>query len=291
MNCTICPRECGADRTNTAGFCGVLSNPVVSRYGPHMWEEPPISGARGSGTVFFAGCNLRCVFCQNHKISQARVGKEITVGKLAEILLELESNGVHNINLVTPTHFAPQIATALEIAKKSGLKLPVVYNSGGYEKTETLKLLGGLIDVYLPDIKYFDDDMALKYSDAPGYFDAASEAVLEMHRQVPDTIFDDSGIILRGIIIRHLILPGARHDSMRILDWIKLNVPDAYVSILSQYVPLNKADGFKELNRHLTTFEYNSVVEHFFKIGLENGFMQDRKSAVTDYIPDFNSFN
>lgn len=252
-----------------------------------MWEEPPISGTNGSGIVFFTGCNLRCVFCQNYKISQEHIGKEISVPQLAELFFQLAEQGVHNINLVTPTHIIPQIATAIKIAKNSGLKLPFVYNTNGYENVQSLQLLDGLIDIYLPDIKYYDDEVALLYSNAKNYFDIAAKAVLEMNRQVGASRIAEDGMMYRGLIIRHLVLPGLRKDSMRILDWVAEHLPDAYVSLMAQYMPAHRAQEFQELNRRVTTFEYRSVVEYFFKIGLTNGFMQNRSAAVAEYIPDF----
>ncbi len=287
MDCKLCPHACGADRITTRGLCHELLDPRVSKSMAHMWEEPPISGNNGSGAVFFTGCNLRCAFCQNHKISQENMGEVVSIEQLAEIFLELQSSGVHNINLVTPTHFVPQIAKSLELSKKNGLTSPIVYNSNGYELVETLKILDGLVDIYLPDLKYFDNEAAMRYSNAENYFNYASKAILEMQRQQPQAEFDNDGIMRRGLIIRHLVLPKLRHDSMRILDWIAENAPTAYVSLMAQYVPLHKSADFPEINRRITTFEYNSVVDYFFSIGLTNGFVQERKAATTDYIPDF----
>ena len=254
----------------------------------HNWEEPPISGTRGSGTIFFSGCSLRCVFCQNHDISADNFGKEISVGRLSEIMLERQAAGVHNINLVTGAHFAPSIIKAVQAAKDNGLKIPVVYNSGGYESVETIKALEGSVDVYLPDIKYYSSELSAKYSNAPDYFKYASEAVKEMYRQTGGNVFDDEGILQRGVIIRHLVLPSCKGDSFKILDWIRSEIgSEAYVSLLNQYVPVYGASKYKEINRRLMSLEYTRVIDHFFDIGLKNGYMQERSSASSSYTPLF----
>ena len=288
-HCQVCPRNCGADRTNgKLGFCRAPYLPKVALVSRHDWEEPPISGTKGSGTVFFSHCNLGCVFCQNHDISQNGHGQEISVERLAEIFLEQQERGFHNVNLVSAVQFIPQTAKALEIAKKNGLSIPVVYNSNGYESIEGLKLLEGLVDVYLPDFKYWNDDLGMEYSNCPHYRETAAAAILEMKRQVGKDVLDKAGMMQKGIILRHLVLPGQYKDSMKILDWIRDNLDEeTYVSLMSQYTPMHKAKEIKALSRKLTTFEYDKVVDHFFEIGLKNGFMQKRSSATSEYTPTF----
>lgn len=286
--CTLCPRKCGANRLKSKGYCLGQSKARLALVSKHFWEEPSISGTKGSGTVFFSGCNMRCIFCQNHNISHTGYGIEVTDERLAEIFIEQQARGVHNINLVSGGHFAVNIANALIKANKNGLKIPVVYNSNGYESVDTLKMLDGLIDIYIPDIKYFDDAYALKYSSAPNYFKVALEAVKEMYRQTGKNVFDNDGIMQKGVIIRHLVLPGLKNDSKRIMDAIKENFGnDVYVSVMSQYTPVFKADEFKEINRRITTYEYETVTEYFLDIGLKNGYMQKRTSASSDYTPKF----
>lgn len=253
----------------------------------HPWEEPPISGSQGSGAIFFGGCNLRCVYCQNHKISRYPTGRTISPSQLAELFLVLADQGAHNINLVSAMHFVPPVAKAIALARARGLALPMIYNTNAYEKVETIRLLDGLIDVYLPDLKYFDDRYAALYSDAPDYFKTASAAILEMWRQVGGAVFDANGLLRRGLILRHLVLPGLRRDSMRILDWIAVHVPDAYVSLMVQYFPVAEALQSPALNRRVTTFEYQSVVDYFEALGLKNGFTQRRDAATGDFIPAF----
>ncbi len=287
-NCRLCPRICGADRTKGYGFCLMPDKITAALASVHMYEEPPISGQNGSGTVFFSGCNLKCVFCQNHHISQEGFGTFLTEEQLAKIFINQQNKGVHNINIVSGAHFAPQIAEAIKMAKKNGLKIPVVYNSSGYELVSTLKILNGLVDVYLPDIKYFSPELSEKYSMAKDYFSVASKAVIEMYSQAGPPVFDDNGIMLKGVIIRHLVLPSCRKDSFKILDFIKEAFGDnVYVSILNQYTPMYKALHIKELNRRVTTFEYQSVIDHFFEIGLKNGYMQGKESAKSQYTPVF----
>lgn len=284
--CTLCPRKCGADRYTKAGFCGSGSLVRAAKAYLHMWEEPCISGTRGSGTVFFSGCCLKCCYCQNYKISCENLGKEISETRLAEIFLELQKKGAHNINLVSPTQFVPQIISALDLCSGK-LKIPVVYNTGGYERVETLKMLEGYIDVYLPDFKYFDDALAEKYSGAKNYFEVVTAALKEMYRQVGD-YKTENGIICRGMIIRHLVLPTHRHDSIRILEWIAENLPRSgvMISLMSQYTPFYKSSEHKEISRRISTFEYNSVLDKARELEL-NGFMQEKSSAMEEYTPDF----
>jgi putative pyruvate formate lyase activating enzyme len=287
----LCPRECGADRAKGAlGFCRAADSVRVARYSLHEWEEPVISGKNGSGTVFFSYCNLRCEFCQNRIISHGGKGEDVSVERLSEIMLELEQMGAENINLVTPTHFVDKIVLSLE-ALKDKLSIPVVYNSSGYEKAETLKMLEGLVDIYLPDYKYFSDDLARKYSNAPDYRIYAESAIQEMFRQTGEAVVNEKGIMQKGIIVRHLVLPSCRKDSMKVLDRIVSILPKdkIFVSIMSQYTPdfaIAAGTEFKELRRRLTSFEYSSVLEYADKLGIK-GFSQDISSAKTKYTPDF----
>ena len=259
-------------------------NPVLARASIHNWEEPCISGEKGTGAIFFSGCSLKCCFCQNYPISHENKGEAITTTRLIEIIKELEDRGVHTIDFVNPTHFSHIIIDALNEYKP---QVPVVYNSSGYDSVETLKQLEGLVDVYLPDLKYFSTKKSTQYAKCPDYFEKASKAILEMYRQQPKTEFKD-GIIQKGLIIRHLVLPKNTDESKNILLWIKENLPnDTYISIMSQYTPYGEISDFKELNRRLTTAEYNKVVDFFVELGLVNGFMQEKSSSQTKYIPDF----
>ena len=288
--CLLCPRGCSADRARgNAGFCGESADITFARASLHMWEEPPISGSRGSGTIFFCGCNLRCVFCQNKIISRGGGNrKTISVSELASLMLELRDMGAHNINLVTPTHFANAIAEVLTLVK-GDLNIPVVYNSSGYESPSTLKMLDGLIDVYLPDFKYASSELARDYSSAPDYPEVATKALCEMFRQVGAPVFDENGIIQRGMIVRHLVLPACRHDSIKVLDTLSdLFTPDDIkLSLMSQYTPEFALDTpFKNLHRKLTSFEYNSVLEHAISLGFD-GYFQSLSSATSKYTPNF----
>lgn len=286
--CKLCPRQCGTDRYRSKGFCGAGAEAVVAKVSLHQWEEPCISVKNGAGTVFFSGCNLHCCYCQNNQISSRLHGITVTAGKLADIFLSLEQKGADNIELVTPTHFVPQIIRALDIAKPR-LHIPVIYNTGGYELAETLRLLDGYIDVYLPDLKYYSPQASMRYSVAADYFQYASAAVTEMYRQTGAPVLTDSGALIKGTLIRHLVLPGLRHDSMKILDWIADNFPSGsvLVSIMSQYTPFDFIpDEFPEIKRHVTKMEYNSVVRHASELGTE-GFIQEISSASQKYVPDF----
>lgn len=288
-DCRVCPRRCGVNRLKgEMGFCGARDRIVVAKAFAHRWEEPCISGSRGSGTVFFSGCNLKCAFCQNYRISQEWFGKAVGEEELVEIFLKLQVRGVHNINLVTPTIYTPQLVVALKKAKDRGLKVPVVWNSNAYESPEVLKRLEGLVDVYLPDLKYFGEAPARKYSRAPGYFECAAKAILEMYRQVGEPVFDEKGMIKRGLIIRHLVLPGLKEDSKKVLDFIKSSLPSGvYVSLMGQYMPCYRAGEFPEINRPLPKEEYEEVIEYFFEIGLENGFAQEEGADSPEYVPNF----
>ena len=291
--CSICPRKCKIDRNHDVGFCGEGDVMRVSRIAPHFYEEPPISYKNGSGTVFFSGCNLRCVFCQNKNISQGeRIGKEYSQGELIAAIVNLQESGVHNINLVTPTHFALQIAAMLEEMKKHNLlRVPVVYNSSGYEDIGTLKALDGLVDIYMPDLKYFSSELSAKYSSAPDYFEVASKAIVEMLRQRGRYRYNDSPpeLLDSGVIVRHLVLPSNRKDSMNALSHLaELITPsDVLISLMSQYTPDFALDSeYSELHRRITSFEYNSVCSHAISLGFD-GFMQSRSSASAVYTPDF----
>lgn len=284
--CGLCPRNCMVNREVNAGICRMGGKPVVAKAFLHMWEEPCISGTKGSGTVFFSGCNLKCVFCQNAPISQGSIGKELSTSQLAEVFLNLQKKGAHNINLVNPTHFIKQIKDSIEAAE--GLKIPVVYNSNGYESIEGLRTLEGIVDIYLPDLKYFSDNYAVKYSSANDYFKITSSAILEMYRQVGGYEEDAEGIMKKGLIIRHLILPGMTGESIEILKWIKNNLPpDIVVSLMSQYIPYHKAEQYPEINRRITRREYEKAADYFLKLGFEHGYVQERDSAEETYIPDF----
>ena len=290
--CNLCPRKCGIDRSlGELGFCKEGEDIRIARYSLHAFEEPPVSGKRGSGTIFFSGCNLRCEFCQNMIISQGeQKGYSVSEERLGEIMLELRDMGAENINLVTPTHFADKIASVLRRIKPE-IHIPIVYNSSGYESTEALKMLDGLVDVYLPDFKYFSNEIAAKYSSAQNYRENAERAICEMYRQVGGCEFDKRGMLVRGLIVRHLVLPTCRRDSMAVLSRIAELMPkkDFYVSIMSQYTPdFAKKNGspHTELHRRITSFEYSSVLSHASDLGL-NGFCQDKSSSTADFTPDF----
>ena len=283
--CTLCPRQCGAKRTendNIGGYCGMPDQPMVARAALHFGEEPCISGTRGSGTVFFSGCSLGCVFCQNQEISHNRYGKVITPERLADIFRELEQAGAHNINLVNPTHYAVSICKALELYKPN---IPVLYNTGGYERVETLKMLEGLIDIYLPDCKYIDSELSSALSDAPDYFQYNSAAIKEMVRQTGPVVLEDNGIALKGTIVRHLVLPGHTKNSIDVLDWLA-TIENVWVSLMFQYTPCGELAWHKELQRPLTRRECDKVWGHLSDLGL-NGYVQDRESNGTEMIPCF----
>lgn len=285
--CRLCPRGCSIDRTKETGYCGIQNSPDTVRAAKamlHFGEEPPISGSRGSGAVFFSGCNMKCVFCQNYSISRDSFGKDISVSRLSEIFLELQAMGAHNINLVTATHFVPQVIKALETVK-SRLNLPVVYNCGGYESTETLKRLEGLVDIYLPDIKYFDDTYAVRYSGAAGYFNSAKAALEEMLRQTGKYEIKD-GIMKHGVIVRHLILPGLYKDSIKIFKALEEYHDRILISLMRQYFPGGRAKDFPEINRRVTTFEYRKVLDVCCDLGFE-GFTQEKEAATDEMTPDF----
>ena len=284
--CVLCPRMCGAFRGEESGqgFCHMGVNPKIARAALHFWEEPCISGSRGSGTVFFSGCTLRCVFCQNYEISSKEKGKVISVQRLAEIYRELEAQGAHNINLVNPTHFVPAITESLKIYRPA---IPIVYNSSGYERVETLRMLEGLVDIYLPDLKYADDQKAGRYSGVSDYFIHARRAIAEMARQTGAPELDENGILQKGTVVRHLILPENTRNSMEALSWLAENLPEqVWVSLMGQYVPCGRADQYPEINRRITPREYRKVQDFLFSLPLE-GFVQELSSAQKGYIPSF----
>ncbi len=287
-HCHLCPRMCGTDRRTEIGYCGCGSSVKVARAALHLWEEPCISGSRGSGTVFFSGCPLGCVYCQNHEISRGGKGKEISTERLAEIFIELQAQGANNINLVTATPYVPYVIQALRAARPA-LHIPVVYNCGGYERVETIRALAGYADVYLPDIKYKSATLAERYSNAPDYFDAASAAVAEMIAQTGGPEFDDEGLMRRGVIIRHLVLPGAKNDSIEILRWMNDHMPKGKykLSLMSQYTPPPDLAEYPEINRGVTSLEYDAVVREAVRLGLTDGYMQQRSSASAAFIPPF----
>lgn len=288
-SCTICPRECKVNRSLAqVGLCGMSDKIVVARIAPHYFEEPPISGVNGSGAIFFSGCNLKCIFCQNYNISTKNFGKEITVLELANKMIELQNLGVHNINLVTPTHFIPQIAQAIKIAKENGLVIPIVYNTSSYEKVSSLKLLDGLIDIYLPDLKYYDDLYSIKYSKAPNYFNIAIDAIEEMYRQVGNVVYDKNGIMKKGIIVRHLMLPGRGDDSKKIIEYLHLTYGNnIFISIMNQYTPLKQVKEIDELNKKVSDEEYSKLINYACDIGVENAFIQEGDTCSESFIPEF----
>lgn len=287
--CMLCPRECGAARLDgDAGMCGMSSDIYVARAALHMWEEPCISGKEGSGTVFFTGCSLGCVYCQNRAIAKEHRGTKISVRRLAEIYLSLQEQGANNINLVTAEHYVPQVCDSLAAAKARGLRIPVVYNSGGYEKVETLKILDGLVDVYLPDFKYMDPQLAEKYSHAQDYPEIAMEAIREMFRQTGEPVFDDRGMIKKGVIVRHLLLPGHVKDAKQVVGYLYRTYGDrVYLSLMSQYTPMEHMKQDPLLGRRVTRREYERLVDHAVSIGVTKGFIQDRKVAEESFIPSF----
>lgn len=292
MNCNLCPRECGVDRASgQLGVCGQTEELKVARAALHYWEEPCISGEEGSGAVFFSGCPLHCVFCQNENIANGTTGKKITVPRLSEIFLELQEKGANNINLVTPGHFVPQIIKALDRARADGLFLPVVYNTSSYENVDTIRMLEGYVDIYLPDFKYMDSRLSARYSHAPDYAKVAKAAVAEMVRQTGKASFlhgDEDSLIKRGTIVRHLTLPGCMEDSKSVLKYLHETYGDTiYISIMNQFTPLSNLEKYPELNRRITEEEYEELVDYAIEIGIRNGFIQEGDTAEESFIPAF----
>ena len=294
--CKVCPRECGVDRIQgNYGYCGKSSNIMVARAALHLWEEPCITGKKGSGTIFFSGCPLHCIFCQNYEISRGKKGQEESYGKevsifgLKEIMLKLQEKEASNINLVTGTHYIPQIAKALTMAKKEGLTIPVVFNTGGYEKVESLKLLEGLVDIYLPDLKYFSPKLSKEYCNAEDYFEVTKEAIEEMVRQVGSPVFDIENKMKRGVMVRHMILPGSTKDSMKIMEYLLQNYGNKiYISLMNQYTPMKQVGNHPLLKRKVTAREYKKVIDYALSLGWEHGFIQDKETAKESFIPLWN---
>lgn len=310
--CKLCHRNCKVNRNdNKLGFCNASNKIIVARAALHLWEEPPISEGSGSGTVFFSHCNFKCVFCQNHDISQGHIenvstswsnsdnktskykslviGMEISIERLSEIFLELQKKGANNINLVTPTHYVPQIIEALKISKSNGLNIPILYNTNSYDSIETIKALNGYIDVYLPDFKYFNDKYAVKYSKVNNYASNAIEIIDEMINQVGSPKFNEKGHIIKGVIVRHLMLPGLLFDSKKIVDLLYNRYKDnIYISLMNQYVPMFKACDYPEINKTLNPKHYDSLINYALDIGIKNGFIQEEGSNIKDFIPSFN---
>ena len=287
--CKLCPRECGADRKNgKSGFCGTNDKITIARTSLHHWEEPCLSGDKGSGTVFFSGCNMGCVYCQNNEISHKNKGIEVTKERLCEIFFELKDKGAHNINLVTAGHFLPLVLDAVKSAKDAHLGVPFVYNSSGYEKKDAIKAADGLIDIYLPDFKYIDSTRAALYSNASDYPGVATKAIDEMVRQKPECKFNDDGILESGVIVRHLLLPEGLSDSKKVLKYLYEKYGDSiYISIMSQYTPFGDLSDFPELKRKVTKKEYEKLIDYAIKIGIKNAFIQEGESANESFIPDF----
>ncbi len=291
--CQLCPRNCRVNRAEGQyGRCHEDGAIRIARASLHMWEEPCISGTKGSGTVFFSGCPLGCVYCQNYNIANGANGVPVTVDELSEIFLKQQENGANNINLVTPTHYVPLIVPALEKARMQGLKLPVVYNTGSYETVETLKMMDGLVDVYLPDLKYVSSQLSGRYSFAPDYFEVASTAIAEMYRQVGPPVFDDNGMMKRGMIVRHMMLPGCLEDSKRVVRYLwETYGNNIFMSLMSQYTPLKPVERFPEINRKVSWDEYFALEDYAVELGVEQAFVQEEDAAEESFIPDFESFD
>lgn len=295
--CTLCYRNCKINRNeNKVGYCKASDKVMIARAALHLWEEPPISSGNGSGTVFFSHCNFNCVFCQNHDISQGHSksdcsvsGIEVSIERLCDIFLELQDQGANNINLVTPTHYVPQIIEALKLAKNKGLKLPILYNTNGYDSIETIKSLEKYIDVYLPDFKYFNDKYAIKYSKAPGYAENALKVIDEMVKQTGEPKFDSNGHITKGVIVRHLMLPGLLFDSKKVIDLLYNRYGDnIYISIMNQYVPMFNACDYPEINKKLNPKHYDSIINYAAELGVTKGFIQESGANTEEFVPLFN---
>lgn len=285
--CRICPHQCKINRTKGAvGRCKATEKVKIALYSTHDFEEPCISGEKGSGTIFFSNCNLNCIFCQNYEISQLGKGKEISFERLADIFLEQQAKDIENINLVTPTSYVPQIIEAIKIAKEKGLKLPIVYNTNAYEQIKTLKMLEGYIDIYLPDLKYAENKLAMKYSKVDDYFEIATKAIKEMIRQVGTPKLNENGIMLSGVMIRHLVLPNHIENSKKVLKWIKENLPkDIYVSVMAQYFPTYQAKEYEKLNRKLTKEEWEKIENYIEELEFKNGYVQELGDHEEEYVP------
>ncbi|MCQ2544007.1 MAG: radical SAM protein [Lachnospiraceae bacterium] len=293
--CSICPRQCNIDRQLNKGFCGESDTVRLARAALHFYEEPPISGSNGSGAIFFSGCNLKCVFCQNESIANNNTGIEVSIEKLADIMLDLQSQNAHNINLVTPSHYIYQIKKTLILAKEKGLTIPIVYNSSGYELASSIRELDGLVDIYLPDFKYMDDELAVKYSKAPNYSNYAKETIAEMFRQTGSPSFDDNGLMTKGVIVRHLLLPLAVNNAKNVISYLHDTYEDnIYISIMNQYTPMTDTPSMKsvatlypELFRKVTKREYNRLLDFVLSLNITNAFFQEGETASDSFIPDF----
>ena len=290
MKCNLCPHYCNVDRKKELGYCGAQRDMVIARYSKHMWEEPVLSGDKGSGTIFFSYCNMKCCFCQNYELSELHKGKVVSVHKFSEICLELQKSGVHNINLVTPTMFVPKIIEGIRIARDRGLKLPIVYNTSSYECVDTIQMLDGYVDIYLPDLKYYDDKLGIKYSNTFHYFKYASQAIDYMVRQQPKVVINSDGIITSGVIVRHMVMPNGVEDSKKIIKYLYDKYGDSIIiSIMNQYTPVRKCK-YLELNRKVYDNEYDEVVNFAYDLGIRNAFIQEGESQMESFIPDFDVF-
>ena len=291
MKCNLCPRNCNVDRDKgELGYCMAPEDMVIARYSRHMWEEPVLSGDKGSGTIFFSYCNLRCCFCQNYELSELHKGRVVSVEEFSDICLDLQNSGVYNINLVTPTMFVPKIIVGIKLAKDRGLKIPVVYNTSSYENVSTIRMLDGYVDIYLPDLKYYDDMLGEKYSNVEHYFQYACCAIDEMVKQVGKVEIDENGIMRRGVIVRHMVMPHHVEDSKKILHYLYNQYHDnIIISIMSQYTPVRECQ-YHELNREVTDYEYDEVVNYAYDLGIRRAFIQDGKSQSSSFIPDFDVF-
>lgn len=291
MKCNLCPRNCNVDRDKRElGYCMAPNKMVIARYSLHLWEEPIISGEKGSGTIFFSYCNMRCCFCQNYEISELHKGRVVSIEEFSDICLELQDSGASNINLVTPTHYVHLIVEGLRLAKERGLNIPIVYNSSGYENVETIRLLDGLVDIYLPDLKYYDNSLGSKYSKCNNYFKYASQAIDEMFKQVGNVEIDDNGMMKKGIIVRHLLLPGALDDSKKIIKYLYDKYKDdIIISIMNQYTPVRKLE-YDELNHKVSDSDYDELIDYAYDLGVRNAFIQEGGTQVSSFIPDFDVF-
>lgn len=288
-NCMLCPRKCGVNRYKTKGACGANNKVKLAYYSLHKWEEPVISGSKGSGTIFFSNCNMKCIYCQNKKISLDGYGKYISNKKLGEIMLKLQDMGAHNINLVTPTHYVPQIVYTLHKIRNKSLNIPIIYNTSSYENVGTIMMMRGLVDVYLADLRYYDDELAFNYSGCKNYFENATMAIDEMFRQVGECSFDKDGMITKGLIVRVLILPGHIEDSKKIIKYLyKTYGNEIFISIMNQYTPVNTCI-YNNLNRKLTDEEYDDVIKYALELGITNAFIQEGDTADDSFIPNFNT--
>lgn len=286
--CNLCPRKCGVDRKDRFGYCSVGEKVRVARASLHLWEEPCISGQNGSGTVFFTGCNLGCVYCQNRKISSGNCGRELTENQLSKVFLKLQEKGAHNINLVTPTHFVLPVISAVKLAKDNGLSIPIVYNTSGYETKETIRAMNGIVDIYLTDFKYMSSDLSKRYSFAPNYPEVTKAALYEMVSQTGSPFINENGLMESGVIVRHLVLPNNTDDSKAVIEYLyKTYGNTIFISIMNQFTPLENLENYPEINRKITDKEYNEVVDFALSLGVENAFIQEGETQSESFIPDF----